>query len=142
MSDERVELGAFDVIVPGAFKEQFDVPFKYGKSGEVLGKAHVQPDGTISIELIEAGTNLLEDQTEHEVYPYSIYGTYEKDTSMREYAVVSINRQFEPEYFVMVMDEEEDIMWTSHSGPFDDPGTANEIADALTIKARSDAGTL
>ena len=60
---------------------------------------------------------------------------------MREYAVVVISGGYGPSYYVMFMDEE-DIMWTAHSGPFDYPAVANEIADALTIKARSDAGTL
>jgi hypothetical protein len=141
MAGEPFVPGPFDVIMPGALKEQFDVPFKYGTSGEVLGRAHVLSDGRINIELNEAGTKLLEDKTEYAVYPYSIHGTYEKDTSMREYAVVSINRQFEPEYFVMFMDKT-DIMWTSHSGPYSTGAIAEEVADALTIKARSDAGTL
>lgn len=180
LSKGRLIPGPMEVIEKGAFKEQSDVPvFKHNKAGEVLGKAHVNPDGTVDIELNDAGAALFSRPDDLSMYsihtpvqnrngwvcvnevhyglpcnkctPHSVCAGYnatmisqnnkKEGTSMREYAVVSINRGFSPEYFVMFMDEE-DIMWTSHSGPFDDPGTANEIADALTIKARSDAGTL
>lgn len=60
-----------DVIMPGAFKVQEDVPFKNGTSGVVLGKAIVNPDGTMTMTLNDEGVKLLTEEpkpTFHSIY--------------------------------------------------------------------------
>ena len=138
LSKGRLIPGPMEVIEKGAFKEQSDVPvFKHNNAGEVLGQAHVNPDGTVDIELNDAGAALFADGDDLSMY--SIHTPIEKDTSMREYAVVWSTRNGE---YTVVFQDEEDLVWTEHSGPYFDPAIAEEVADALTIKARSDAGTL
>ena len=64
---DRLEQG--DMIIPGAFTLQENVPFKNGMSGEVLGKCTVKPNGTIDIVLNYEGTKLFtEEPTFHSIY--------------------------------------------------------------------------
>lgn len=56
-----------DRIMPGAIKEQFDVPVKknFGQDlGEILGTAHVKPDGVVEIELNDEGVKLFKENDE------------------------------------------------------------------------------
>lgn len=48
-----------DVVMPGTFKEQTDVPLRNGTGGPILGKCHIHEDGTADIELNAAGLKLF-----------------------------------------------------------------------------------
>jgi hypothetical protein len=48
-----------EVIMPGAFKHQENVPFRNGTAGEILGKATLNEDGSIDMVLNDRGMELF-----------------------------------------------------------------------------------
>jgi hypothetical protein len=58
-----------------------------------------------------------------------------KGITMKEYTVMWSNRN---EEFTVIVRDDTDPVWREHSGPYYIPAIAEEIAEALTIKARLD----